>query len=380
MPGYEVIGKEEQQALWDLFEEGGVLFAHGFQTRRKKFHVREFEAQLAQLFGADDALCLSSGTAAIKVALKAMDIGPGDEVITQCFNFIATLEAIIDCGAIPVIAGSDRSLNMDPDQIEALITPRTKAIMPVHMLGVSADMDRILEIAKVHKLSVIEDACEAVGGFYDGQFLGTLGDMGVISFDFGKTITTGEGGLVLTSNRQLAQRARQYHDHGHRNLSNVPRGLDTAGMIGFNYRMGEMNAVVGKVQLSKLTTIISQTKERYLAFDQGISSSMLLKRMIPAKAEPAYDTFIFEVANDALRVALIGCLNDLGFGTKNLPDAINWHCSVYWSHMGFDTKTKAALDTQSLLQRQIAVPIMLGKSVKDYAYLAASCEELAQKC
>ena len=380
MPGYEVIGKEEQQAVWELFEEGGVLFAHGFQARRKRFHVREFEAQLAQHFGADDALCLSSGTAAVKVALKAMNIGPGDEVITQCFNFIATLEAIVDCGAVPVIAGSDRSLNMDPDQIEALITPRTKAIMPVHMLGVSADMDRILAIAAAHKLYVIEDACEAVGGLYNGRALGTLGDMGVYSFDFGKTITTGEGGLILTSNPHLAERARQYHDHGHRNLPNVPRGLDTAGMIGFNYRMGEMNAVVGKVQLGKLATIITQTKVRYLALDAGISSNMLLKRMIPAKAEPAYDTFIFEVENVVLREALIARLNELGFGTKNLPDAMNWHCSVYWDHMGFDTRTEAALDTQALLLRQIAIPIVLGKSVKDYADLATACEELTRQC
>ncbi|MEZ7813894.1 MAG: 8-amino-3,8-dideoxy-alpha-D-manno-octulosonate transaminase [Paracoccaceae bacterium] len=380
MPGYEVIGKEEQQALWDLFEEGGVLFAHGFQARRKRFHVREFETQLAQHFGAAEGLCVSSGTAAIKVALKAMNIQPGDEIITQCFNFIATLEAIVDCGAVPVIAGSDGTLNMDPNQIEGLITAQTKAIMPVHMLGVAAEMDRILAIAAAHDLYVVEDACESVGGFYDGRALGTLGDMGVYSFDFGKTITTGEGGLVLTSNPSLGEKARQYHDHGHKNLPNLPRGLDTAGLSGFNYRMGEMNAVVGKVQLGKLEMIISQTKERYQALDAGIRSNLMKKRLIPAKAEPAYDTFIVEVKNETLRGEIIAALNLLGFGTKNLPDAMNWHCSVYWGHMGFDTTTRAALATEALLLRQIAVPVALGKSVQDYANLGAKLQDMAEKC
>ncbi|MGV6840265.1 MAG: DegT/DnrJ/EryC1/StrS family aminotransferase, partial [Planktomarina sp.] len=172
MPGFELIGDEERAALNALMDEGGVFFAHGFGHLRKKYHVREFEAAFKGYLNANDALCVSSGTAAIKVALKALGIGPGDEVITQCFNFIATLEAIVDCGATPVIAGSDDTLNMDPAQLDVLITPNTRAIMPVHMLGVPAHMNQILDIAAKHNIPVIEDACEAVGAKYNGQYAG----------------------------------------------------------------------------------------------------------------------------------------------------------------------------------------------------------------
>lgn len=377
MPGFELIGDEERAALNALMDEGGVFFAHGFGHLRKRYHVREFEAAFKDYLNANDTLCVSSGTAAIKVALKALGVGPGDEVITQCFNFIATLEAVVDCGATPVIAGSDDTLNMDPAQLEALITPKTRAIMPVHMLGVPAHMDAILDIAARHNIAVIEDACEAVGAKYGGQYAGTLGDAGVFSFDFGKTITTGEGGLVILQNADMATKARWYHDHGHMNLEGVPRGLDKAGMTGFNYRMSELNAVIGKVQLGKLDYIVTQSKARYEALNDGITAQALQKRAIPAKAEPAFDTVIFEIADDDLRVKVISLLGEMGFGTKNLPDAMNWHCSVFWDHMGFDTRSPVALDTLARLERQVAIPVVLGRSVDDYAQLAAALNALA---
>lgn len=376
MPGFELIGQEERDALNSLMDEGGVFFAHGFDGIRKRYHVREFEGSFKEYLSVPDALCVSSGTAAIKVALKAFGVGYGDEVITQCFNFIATIEAIIDCGAIPVIAGSDATLNMDPDQIEGLITAKTKVIMPVHMLGVPAHMDRILEIAARYNLPVVEDACEAVGAKYDGKYAGTIGDAGVFSFDFGKTITTGEGGLVLIKDAKIAERARQYHDHGHMNLPDVPRGKDRAGLVGFNYRMSELNAVIGKVQLGKLDRIITETTMRYMALDKEITSPNYLKRIIPTKATPAYDTYIIEVKDPKIRVRLITLLGEMGFGTKNLPDAMNWHCSVFWDHMGFDTRTPAALDTLSLLERQVSIPVMLGKSANEYSDLGQAINQI----
>ena len=377
MPGFELIGSEERAALNELMDEGGVLFAHGFGPMRKKYHVREFEAAFRDKLGANDALCVSSGTAAIKVALKALGITHGDEVITQCFNFIATVEAVVDCGATPVIAGSDDTLNMDPAQIEGLITDKTKAIMPVHMLGVPARMDEIRAIAARHNLPVIEDACEAVGAKYGGQYVGTLGDAGVFSFDFGKTITTGEGGLVILQNPDMATKARWYHDHGHMNLEGIPRGLDRAGITGFNYRMSELNAVVGKAQLAKLDYIVSESGLRYQALNTGVTATAFQHRAVPDGAEPAFDTVIFEVADTDLRDRAIALLGDMGFGTKNLPDAMNWHCSVFWDHMGFDTRTPAALDTLALLERQIAIPVVLGRSVDDYTALAQALNALA---
>jgi len=357
-------------------DEGGVFFAHGFDAKRKRYHVRELEADFRAFLSCHDALCVSSGTAAIKVALKALGVGFGDEVITQGFNFIADFEAIIDCGATPVVAGSDDTLNMDPKQLEGLITDKTKAIMPVHMLGVPARLDEIFAIAARHNIPVIEDACEAIGAKYNGRYAGTLGAAGVFSFDYGKAITTGEGGLVILNDEKMAVTARQYHDHGHMNLPDIPRGLDRAGVAGFNYRMSELNAVVGKVQLKKLEYIVAESGKRYKALDQGITSGVYKKRAVPEGAEPAYDTYIVEVADAQIREHAIQLLGDMGFGTKNLPDAMNWHCSVFWDHMGFDTKTKAQLDTLALLERQIAIPVMLGKSVDEFAELAVALNGL----
>lgn len=376
MPGFELIGQEERDALNALMDEGGVFFAHGFDAMRQHYHIRELEAAFKDYLNCPDALCVSSGTAAIKVALKALGIGPGDEIITQCFTFIATVEAIMDCGATPVIAGSDDTLNMDPEQLESLITDNTKAIMPVHMLGVPARMDRIMEIANARNIPVIEDACEAVGAKFDGVYAGCIGAAGVFSFDYGKTITTGEGGLLIARDPELAIKARQYHDHGHINLPGIPRGQDRAGITGFNYRMSELNAVVGKVQLGKLAYIIEHSGTRYQALDQGITAAAAQKRVIPEKASPAYDTYIIQIDDPDLRQQAIQLLNDRGFGTKNLPDAMNWHCSVFWDHMGFDTRTPAQLETLALLEKQVAIPITLGKSVDDFKQLAAALNDL----
>ena len=149
MPGFEIIGREEKRAVSRIFEEGKVFFAHGFEKKRKYFHVREFESNLKSVFAKkmSDSLCVSSGTAAIKIALKALGIGPGDEVITQSFNFIATVEAISDTGAKLVLTDIDDTLNMNPESLNRLISQKTKAIIPVHMLGVPADMKSIINCA-----------------------------------------------------------------------------------------------------------------------------------------------------------------------------------------------------------------------------------------
>ena len=164
MPGFEIINDKEYLAVKKLFKkEGGVLFAHGFEKIRKKYHVREFEYNFKKKMNCKHALAVSSGTAAIKIALKALGVKKGDEVITQAFNFIATVEAILDIGAKPIIINVNKTLNMNPSEIEKVINKKTKVILPVHMLGVPAEMDSIIKIAKKYKLKVLEDNCEALG-------------------------------------------------------------------------------------------------------------------------------------------------------------------------------------------------------------------------
>src|SRR5579863_126483 len=200
MPGYEVFGAEERQAINELFEaNGGVLFAHGFDALRKGvYKVREFEAAAAKKFAVAHAQAVSSGTAALRVALAALGIGRGDDVIIPAFTFVATAEAVIQAGANLVVVDVDESLNIDPNAIEAAITPATRAIIAVHMLGAPADMEAIGRIARRHGLKVIEDAAQAVGASYGGRYVGTIGDAGCFSFDAGKVIITGEGGMVVT--------------------------------------------------------------------------------------------------------------------------------------------------------------------------------------
>ena len=184
MPGFELIGKKEKQAVERVFREGGVLFAHGFEKIRKRFHVREFEKMCSKKFKCKHSLSVSSGTAAIKIALKSLNVGPGDEVITQAFNFIATIEAILDLGAKPIIANVDDTLNINVKEIQKLISTKTKVILPVHMLGISVDMDGINKIAKENNLKILEDNCESVGAKFNGKYLGTIGHVGALSFDY----------------------------------------------------------------------------------------------------------------------------------------------------------------------------------------------------
>ena len=203
MPGFEIIDKKEKKAVNSIFKEGGVLFAHGFERMRKKFHIREFEKMFCKKFKCKHSLAVSSGTAAIKIGLKALGVKPGDEVITQAFNFIATVEAIVDVGAKPIIVNVDDTLNMNVEDLKKAITPRTKVILPVHMLGVPANIGSIMKFAKAKKIKVLEDNCESVGARFNKKYLGTIGHIGVLSFDFGKVITTGEGGMILTNDSKL---------------------------------------------------------------------------------------------------------------------------------------------------------------------------------
>ena len=368
MPGFEWIDIEEKTAVGKLFDDGGVLFAHGFDKLRKNYHVREFEESCRNYFDCKHALAVSSGTAALKIALKAVGVKPGDEVITQAFNFIATVEAIIDCGARPVIVNVDESLNMAPVELEASITKKTTAIIPVNMLGVAADLNQIKTIGRENSIPIVEDNCEAIGAKYSGKFLGAIGEVGILSFDQGKMIATGEGGMILTNNDSIDKYSREYHDHGHENNRRYPRGRDTKSTPGFNYRMTEMQAVVGKVQLNKLNRMLSANKERYDILEKTLKEKFELRK-IPINSQPSWDTFIILEENQSLREKIINLLNKKGIGTKNLPDAMEWHCSFFWNHALPKKQIQRSKRTKQLLETAIAIPIWLRKETSDYSEL-----------
>ena len=371
MPGFELIGREEKEAVIEVFEEGGILFAHGFDSLRKKYHVREFEAACEAYFKSKYCMALSSGTAGIKCALKALGVKPGDEVITQSFNFVGTVEAILDCGAKPKICSVDNDLHIDLEDLKLKITSKTKAIIIVHMLGMGGPLEELLNFCREKNICVLEDNCEAIGAKYKGDYLGTIGDIGVMSFDHGKMIACGEGGLVLTNKEKFANFVKQYTDHGHENNKNLPRGRDNRIMPGFNYRMTELQAAVGKVQLTKLNYMVEENKKRYSILFNG------LNKFIPIRSElqnhlGSYDTFIISLKNKKKQKSIIEILNNLKFGTKNLPDAMEWHCSYFWSHALNKKEIANSLISYKYLKEKIAIPILLKKSIDDYKLLTES--------
>ena len=215
-------------------------------------YVTQFESLFAQFCETQYAIATSNGTTALHLALLALDIGPQDEVLVPSLSFIATANAVTYTGAKPVFIDSERSTwNIDPDQLKRAITPRTKAIIPVHLYGHPADMDPILKIARQHKLAVIEDAAEAHGAEYKGKKVGGIADIGIFSFYGNKIITTGEGGMLVTNNPDIAQRVRLLRGHG---MSTSKRYWHP--VLGYNYRLTNIQAAIGVAQLERIETIL----------------------------------------------------------------------------------------------------------------------------
>lgn len=386
MPGFELIGKEEQQAIDRVLKKAhGVMHRYGFEALRNGVKpTEEFENAFAKRLNVRYAHAVTSGTAALKVALKALDIKPGDEVITQSFTFVATVEAIIDIGAIPVVTEINDTLNMDSQNLERKITKKTKALIPVHMLGAPCQMDEIMKIAKKYKLLLLEDACEAPGGMYRGRHLGTIGDIGVFSFDFGKTITTGEGGMLVTNNQDLYDRAREYADHGHQNNPKLPRAKDSRRMGGFNFRMMELQGALGSAQLKKLDYILKKQHEykSYLKKQIAHVPNITFRDDVDEKGEIA-DTLILYFHDEKSASIFTTKLKKKGFGNKNIPDAISWHFAGTWDHMlpQFGRYKEKHLTTlwprsQDLLSRAVALPIMVKSTKRELNKLAFTIKEI----
>lgn len=295
MAGAELIGSEEMKEVMDVLETG-VLMRYGFDKERKGiFKVRQFEEEFAKYCETRCALGVTSGSSALKVALTAMDICPGDEVIVPAFTFLATYEAVLEVGAIPVMADIDETLNLDPASVEKRITPYTKAIIPVHMCGSGAHIDKIVDIARVYQLLVLEDNAQACGGSFKGKKLGTFGDMGIFSFDYYKTLTTGEGGMVVSDSKRLSDRAEWYHDHGHDHNPKVSRAMEGRSILGFNYRMNELQGALGLAQLRKLDWLIGEQKKNKQAIKSMLGAVPGVKfRELP---DPEGDTATFLAFN-----------------------------------------------------------------------------------
>jgi len=334
MPGFEVFGDKEKQEIMDVLDTG-VLFRYEFGEQRKGIYkVRTFEENFAKYTGAGYAQAVTSGTVALKVALAVLGVGPGDEVITQGFTFVATWEAMFDVGATPVFTEVDSTLNMDPDDLEKKITEKTKAIIPVHMLGSGARIDQIMAVADKHNIPVIEDTAQAAGAGWRGKHLGTFGKCGTFSFDAVKTMTTGEGGMVITDDEKIWRSMSEYHDHGHDHVPNPGgRGGEGRSFIGFNYRMMELQGAIGIAQLDQLDFIVASQKKNKAALRDSVRKlpGVTFRTLVDEEGDSA--TFLaFFLPNREKAGAVNRILQDNGAGAIAFADN-TWHYYPKWEHL-----------------------------------------------
>src|SRR4051812_3403115 len=260
MPGTELFGAEERKEVNDVMETG-VLFRYGHDTQRNNhWKAREFENEVKKITGAKFAHAMSSGSTAVATALAASGIGTGDEVIVPPFTFMATIEAVLFVGALPVFAEIDETLCLSAEGIKKAITPKTKGVCLVHMCGGMADMDSIMKVVNEHKLILVEDAGQSFASSYKGTYTGLFGKAGSYSFDFFKIATAGEGGVLVTNDEETYKKADVYSDHGHDHVGNN-RGMENHPYLGFNYRISELHAAVALAQTRKVPEIKEKNRK-----------------------------------------------------------------------------------------------------------------------
>lgn len=256
------IGKEEIEQVAKVIESKRL-----FKVNNGLQQSLQVEEDLKRITGSAHPIFMTSGHAALVSALVALGVGPGDEVIVPAYTYIATAMAVVAAGAIPILAEVDDTLTIDPADIEKKLSSHTKAIIPVHIQGFPCDMDAIMKIAKEHNLYVVEDACQADGGGYKGKRLGTIGDAGAYSFNFYKVISCGEGGALLTNNKEVYERALIYHDSSAVAFFGYQmEGFTTQPFCGNEYRSNDVNAALLTVQLSRLDGILKdlRTNKKYM--------------------------------------------------------------------------------------------------------------------
>jgi 8-amino-3,8-dideoxy-alpha-D-manno-octulosonate transaminase len=333
MPGFELFGDLERKQVNDVLDNG-VLMRYGFDGMRKgHWKAKELETALQDTFQSKHVQLVSSGTAAVSVALASAGVGAGDEVIMPTFTFVASFEAIMMLGAIPILVDIDDTLCLNPKAVINAITPKTKAVMVVQMCGSMGNMDGLQAVCKQHNLLLIEDACQAIGGTYNGKPLGSIGDLGCFSFDFVKTITCGEGGAVVTNNKAYYTNADQYSDHGHDHVGN-DRGAETHPFLGYNFRISELHAAVGLAQVKRLPEFLTIQKKHYTILREALSQiPEVTFRTVPEGGEESYAFLNFFLPDlETSRKVIQGFKEGGVDACWNYFDN-NWHYIRKWEHL-----------------------------------------------
>lgn len=333
MPGFELFGTRERQEVQQVLSSG-VLMRYGFDGMRQgQWKALELENALAERMQTKHVHLVSSGTAALTVALASAGVGAGDEVIMPTFTFVASFESILALGAIPILVDVDDTLTLDSNAVETAITPKTKVVMPVHMCGSMADLNALKAICDKHGLLLLEDACQAIGGSYHGKPLGSIGDLGCFSFDYVKTITCGEGGALITNSTEFYQNAHQYSDHGHDHKDN-DRGAEGHPFLGYNFRISELHAAVGCAQIMRLDEFLAIQRQNYKVLRDALAGiPEIMFRKVPDGGVENYSFLNFflpseKIARKAHQALIDGGVDSCFYWYDN-----NWHYYRKWEHL-----------------------------------------------
>jgi len=354
-------GKEEETAVKEVLESG--ILASGPRTK-------QFEKEFAEYIGVEHAVAVTNGTIALDVALKALNLGAGDEVITSAFSFIASGNCILFQNAKPVFADIDpRTFNIDPEDVAEKITAKTKALIPVHMFGQPANMDALKEIAEDKGIALVEDAAQAHGAEYRGQKAGSIGDMGCFSFYATKNMTAGEGGMITTNDPKLAEKARLLINHG----QSQKYHHDT---LGYNYRMTELCAAIGLVQLQKLDEFNEKRRENATLLSNGIRSFKgLTPPHVDKDVKPVFHQYVVKVEENypRSRDELADLLTEKGVGV-----AVHYPIPIYrqplYQKLGY--KDTRCPNTEDACRRVLSLPVHSLVDRKDIEYMLDLLKEI----
>ena len=357
-----LLGREELEAIREVIESGVLVQGE---------KIRLFEKEFANYIGVKHAVAVSNGTAALDTALKALKVGPGDEVVTPAFSFVASSNCILYQGAKPVFVDINaRTFNIDPSEVLNKITAKTKAIICAHLFGQPADMKELKETAEDHKIVLVEDAAQAHGAEYRGQKVGGIGTIGCFSFYATKNMTTGEGGMITTNDSELARRARLLRDHGQTEKYHHV-------ILGYNYRMPEVCAAIGLVQLRKLDGFNKKRRENAEILTKGIQKiSGLIPPQVNEEVKHVFYQYVVRVEDDfpIERNNLAEHLEKMGVGV-----AVHYPIPIYrqplYRELGYEKTTCPR--AEDACKRVLSLPVHPAVTEENIAYIIGILEKVS---
>jgi len=396
--GWSLVGQEEETLVMEVLRSKALFRYYGPDPKSPPRMVATLEREFAEMVGTKFALAVTSGTAALQVALGALGVGPGDEVILPAWSWVSCFTSIVRVGAKPVLAEVDDSLCLAPGEITRLSNARTKAVLVVHFQGVAADLDAILAEAEAVGIDVLEDCAESPGTLYKGRRVGSIGAMGIFSFQHNKMITSGEGGVVVTNDARLHERAVRMHDVGQvRPFHAAQFEPKEVGFCGDQFRMSELTGAVALAQLRKVDRIREHCRAMSLRFRSGIEDlpGISLRKIPDIDGESGIETYFWVGSpelRDAIRVGLgaanVPCEQMTGTyaqynreyvrsGLAHAPAASPFKPGPSWPEAGY--RVEDFPQTEGLVHRFVVIPVGMKHTLEDMDYIVTVVRQLHAK-